>query len=498
MALAYFAARAGRILALTSIAMVAAGRVSATNWLTFAGSNNRLGVNPHETILTPQTVSGLTLRWNTKLSARSEAQPLYMEQVPTANGTHSEVFVALVNGMVAALDAATGKIDWQVQLPVSSPPPPGGCGPVGFGIAGTPTIDARFGILYVVDGVGALHALGVGTGAESIGYPIQVIDSVNLAQSAHNHSSPTLVGSQIYVTTSISGDCEPTAPMHGAIYAVSTQSQTVTASFFPVGTANFGGGAIWGPGGAMLDPATGALWIATGNSFTRPYYAPLAESVVSLNRSLHVLQSASPGAAYFQETGDSDFGSTPTPIDVPNCPALLAALNKTGNLFVYQRAHLSAGPVQVIDMSLKSDSSPFIGMAAYDSATQLLVINNPISSPTGVFTNGAIALQAPSSPACQTSSALTTAWQTTYGTDQQSPYTRATDPVIAGGLVWVVTGTSQTVLALNETTGAPVWSSGSTLNADTQYPVTVVDGMMFVQTYYNLFAFSLPATPGTH
>jgi outer membrane protein assembly factor BamB len=497
MALVHIAARAKCILGLILVATLASGSAFATNWLTFAGSNNRLGVNPQETVLTPQTVSGLTVLWTTKFPTLSKTQPLYMEQVTTTTGTHNEVFTTLINGTVAAMNAANGKIDWQVQLPVSNPPP-GGCGFVGFGIAGTPTIDPVAGILYVVDGAGALHALSIGTGAENLGYPVQVIDPVNLALGAYNHSSPTLVGSQIFVTTSVGGNCEPAAPTHGAIYAFSTITQTVTASFFPLSATNIGGGGIWGPGGAMVDPATGALWVATGNAYAKPQYQPLALSIISLDTSLGVLQSASPGAAYFPATGDADFGSTPTPIDVPNCPALLAVLSKTGNLFIYQRANLSAGPVQVIDMSLKSANSPFIGMAAYDPATQLLVINNPISSPNGAFTNGAIALQAPSSPACQTSSALTTAWQTAYGSDKQSPITRATDPVIAGGLVWVATGANDTVLALNETTGAPVWSSGSTLRSPIQYPVTVADGIMFVQTYYYLWAFGLPAQPGAH
>jgi outer membrane protein assembly factor BamB len=201
---------------------------------------------------------------------------------------------------------------------------------------------------------------------------------------------------------------------------------------------------------------------------------------------LKVVHSDSPGPPVLTAHGDSDFGSTPTPVDVEGCPPLLAALNKTGNMFVWQRKKPGVGPTQVMSISYDGSHGLLVGMAAYDPATQMLFINNPISSKDGSVTNGGIAMQV-TSPACT----LGIVWQTTYGTDQFSPNTRSTDPVVAGGVVWFVTGEGKSVLAFNEMTGAPLWSSGSTLKSTTASPVTVEDGQMFVQSGSKLYAFGL-------
>jgi outer membrane protein assembly factor BamB len=491
-------AQALKAAALT-VGVVAWGPAMAGNWPTFAGSAQRLGTNANETILTVSTVPNLKLHWAKSLSDPSLApratagapaqttstQPLYIEQVATVNGTHDEVFQTTNAGIVAALNAATGHKDWEVELPLSqaqSSP----CVPVGVGIRGTPTIDPVKQLLYVVDGNGALHALNIGTGVEAKRYPVQVIDSGNLAMGSFNHSSPTLVGAKLFVTTSGRPACEGVAsPYHGGVIAFNRETAKVGQSFFPV-AAQSGGGGIWGPGGAMYDPVTDQLFVATGNALAVPDYEPLSESAVSLSRNLKVMESDSPGPPVLTAKGDYDFGSTPTPVDAHGCPPLLAALNKTGNMFVWERKKLGAGPSQVMRLSSDGGHGLLVGMAAYDPATQMLFINNPLSSEDGSVTNGGIAMQV-TRAACT----LGIVWQTTYGTDQYSNNTRSTDPMIAGGVVWFVTGEGKSVLAFNEMTGAPLWSSGSTLKWVTSSPVTVEDGQMFVQSGSKLYAFGL-------
>src|ERR1700678_2306236 len=114
-------------------------------------------------------------------------------------------------------------------------------------------------------------------------------------------------------------------------------------------------------------------------------------------------------------------------------------------------------------MSKGGGSSAFLGMTAYDPTTQLLFVDNPIASSDGSVTSGAIALQV-SSVSCK----LSIAWQAMYVTSGHPNKTHSSDPVIAGGVAWFVTGPGDSVRAFNETTGAPLWDSGSTMTSATE------------------------------
>jgi outer membrane protein assembly factor BamB len=475
-----------RILGIASVLVPVAwfGPAAAVNWPTFGGSAERLGYNSAETVLTPSAVSNLKLHWSRNLAGKTETQPLLIEQVATAkNGTHDEVFQTTVGGTVAALNASTGHIDWSVQLPSYTPPCTSASTP---GVHGTPTIDPTAGLMYVVDSAGALHALNIGSGAEASGYPVQVVDLTNRMNGSFNHSSPTLVGTTLYITTSDVATCEGTrAPFHGAVIAFSTETKTVLQTFFPVQAAT-GGGGIWGPGGAMADSVTGNLFVGTGNALARPSYAPNAEAAVELDPNLNLVASQTPGPPILTNAGDLDFGSTPTPIDAANCPPLMSLMNKTGYLFLYQRENIAAGPTQVWDISTGTGSSSFIGMAAYDPTTQMLFIDNPESSSNGSITHGAVALQI-ASPACT----LTVAWQTPFGTGTMAGTTRATEPVVADGVVWFATGAGNSVLAFNEANGSLLWNSSTQMKSPTTVPVTVANGQMFVQSGEKLYAWGL-------
>jgi len=344
-------------------------------------------------------------------------------------------------------------------------------------IKDTPTIDAANGVLYVVDGTGALHALNISTGTQAAGYPIQVIDGANYAAGAYVKGSPTLVGNTLYITTAGIAACEPTTPYHGAIIAFNTVKRAISGTYFPVGNGTVTGAAMWGTGGIMADPVSRALYAGTGNIWsTDDWNAKSAhgQSVLRLSPVLKLSQSNKPP---LKPTGDLDFGSTPAPIDVAGCAPMLAVMNKTGGLYIYDRTALHAGPTQVLEMSAgpgaPGGAVTFIGMVAFDPATGMVFVDNPIASRDGTYTNGVIALSV-SAPSCQ----LQLAWETQVGTGQFNQGTRSTDPMVAGGLVWTVTGAGDSVMAFNETTGAVAWQMA--LGEETGAPATVQDGEMFV------------------
>ncbi len=473
--------------ALHALALSAlAGSAHAADWLTYAGSAQRLGTNSLETALTPATVPNLKLHWSRSVRGTSQTQPLFKSGVLINNKTtQDEVFQVTAKGAVVALNAATSTIDWTTNLPVSVSPL-GSCVPNGMGIMGTPTIDPVAQIMYVVDGLGALHALAIGTGQEMAGYPVQIIDSANYAQGSFNHSSPTLVGTTLYITTSGQGKCElANAHYQGAVIAFNTATLAIAQTYFPV-TDPTGGGGIWGPGGVMSDPITGRLFVATGNAQGSVSTKPDGESVVALDANLTRLDADSPGLPWLPPGGDYDFATTPTPLDTPNCPPLLAALNKTGYLFIFNRSALAGGPTQVLRLSKGGGSSDFIGMGAYDPATQMMFINNPIASADGTVANGGVAFSY-TAPGCT----LVQAWQHAFGADVYSRYTHATDPVVAGGIVWFSSGAAGLVVALSEADGSHLWDSGTIMTSPTQGSVTVANGQVFVQSGSRLYAFGL-------
>src|SRR5215470_4019460 len=75
--------------------------------LTYHYDNKRTGWNSSETTLTPQNVPGLQLLASVGLDEQVDAQPLLVQGVTIAGGTHDVVYVATENDTVYALDAVT-------------------------------------------------------------------------------------------------------------------------------------------------------------------------------------------------------------------------------------------------------------------------------------------------------------------------------------------------------------------------------------------------------
>src|SRR5215472_4902155 len=129
----------------------------ATNVLVQHNDLARTGANTSETILTPANVNPTNFGkfFTDNVDAQVYAQPLYVQNLGIAGGTHDVVFVCTESNTVYALDADTGGITyWKTNLgaPYSS-----GCMdllPV-VGITGTPVIDLDSGTMYLDTALGA-------------------------------------------------------------------------------------------------------------------------------------------------------------------------------------------------------------------------------------------------------------------------------------------------------------------------------------------------------
>ncbi len=103
-------------------AALTASAAHAEDWLTFGRTGQRNGYNSGETILSPQTVPNLRRLWWTALTGPIFGQPTLASGISIDDGTGNQVPIDIVfavdlGGTVSALDAGTGAIIWQNQLP---------------------------------------------------------------------------------------------------------------------------------------------------------------------------------------------------------------------------------------------------------------------------------------------------------------------------------------------------------------------------------------------
>ena len=450
---------------------------AGSDWTTFGGNMQREGFNAHESVLTPGTVPGLQQHWATSLNGPILAQPTVARGIQTAGGKRQLVFAANMYGAVYALNAGNGGVVWKTKLGKTRT----GCedlraSATNFGVLGTPVLDLPNNRMLVVDGTGMLHALGLGDGTEQSGFPIQIIDGANQGV-AFDWGSPALSGSTLYVPTSSTCD---TGPMQGEVIAVDLNGPQVMTRWFVTGNGGPSGGGIWGFGGVSLEADGSAVYAATGNAFSEPQNAGFAEHVVKLDPSLNVQAADGPNPV----GSDDDFGATPLLFDPPGCPPMAAAMQKSGNLFIYNRNQIGSGPVQDLQIAQGSDNGDFIGNPTYDPGTNALYLGSPNDNPP--YHHGLIALAVGSN--CR----LSLLWQRQAGLNDVGFNNPMIPPTVAHGVVWFATGDGSRFAAFSAKDGTRLWNSGTTIGGGVFTSPTVANGQVFVGAFdHFLYAFGL-------
>ena len=196
------------------------------------------------------------------------ASPLYLENGPGGKGLF---FAVTLDDTVYALDEMTGAVVWMHSIGAAPGIGFAGCGNT-TGITSTPVIDPATRTIYVagvVMGTGGvahqIHALSVDTGAEKMGWPIDVATlkangTMTFHQAAYNQRGAlSLVGGILYVPYGGHiGDCND---YHGWVVAINTATPTMAAAWATAGQ----GEAIWAAGG-MASNGDGVLPAVTGNA----------------------------------------------------------------------------------------------------------------------------------------------------------------------------------------------------------------------------------------
>jgi outer membrane protein assembly factor BamB len=232
--------------------------LSAADWPTDGGNQQRTNWQKDETILTKQNVGNLKVLWKLKLDNTPRQMHallpvLIADRVPTSGGPKEIVVAAGVSDNLYAIDAAKGEILWKKRFEYPPPARNGGAqDPLcPGGLTATPIIGpaqpsgAR--TLYALAGNGALHTIDLATGEEKtapipFGYPNGKAYALNMWNNV------------IFTTTS-----QGCAGNPNQMWALNLDDPTHKVMVFHPGS-----GGLWGRTGAAID-STGTAWAPTGD-----------------------------------------------------------------------------------------------------------------------------------------------------------------------------------------------------------------------------------------
>ena len=135
-----------------------------------------------------------------------------------------------------------------------------------YGISSTPVLDRGRNRLYVIGADGLLYALDLSTGTTVPGWPVRIIErkrrGVRVGRPRDARNTGLCAGRELLRQGQRRTASSPTA---GSSPSTSSTRRIVATFDVVPGPNNMGG--IWGYAGISIDPATGHLWTATGNSW---------------------------------------------------------------------------------------------------------------------------------------------------------------------------------------------------------------------------------------
>jgi outer membrane protein assembly factor BamB len=290
---------------------IAAQRVAphppAQDWRQFGWDVASSGALPGPTGITAANAGALTRR-QVLLDGTVDASAIYLHDAAVNGSSHDAFFVTTTYGKTIAIDADTGAVLWEYT-------------PSGFatwtGTAqftnSTPAADPDRQYLYAAAPDGAVRKLAVADGHAVWTTP------VTLLPSREKIASPIKVfqGRVIVVTGGYIGDAPP---YQGHVAVLDSQSGALQhvwnslcsdrPGLIQPSSCQSTRSAIWGRAGAVIDPTTGNIFVATGNG---PYNGATdwGDSLIELDpNATKVLANYTPTDNAMLNQSDLDLGST--------------------------------------------------------------------------------------------------------------------------------------------------------------------------------------------
>jgi outer membrane protein assembly factor BamB len=310
----------GVVVAVVSLAASSASGAAKAkkggDWTRFGYDAARSSSGPSVTGITAANV-GQLVRQRVILDGTVDSSPIYLRAVHVAGRTRDTFFVTTSYGKTIAIDADSGQVAWRFT-------------PSGFGswagshmiTQATPVADPSRRFVYAVAPNGRIHKLSVATGREAAGWPVAITHDPE-----HEKIAPALNVSHGLVLAATGGYIGDAPPYQGHVVAINARTGRLVNTWNSLCSDKPGllepascpesGSAIWGRSGAVVDPVTGNLLVATGDGrFDGTRY--WGDSVLMLDPGGdRLLQNWTPNNQRELEEGDVDLGST--------APALLGS-----------------------------------------------------------------------------------------------------------------------------------------------------------------------------
>lgn len=381
----------------------------STEWTEYHRDAGRTAVGPDVPAL-----AGPKIAWTANVDGDIYASPLIVA---------GHVIVATENNTVYSLDLFTGGTIWKIHLgqPVDATSLP--CGDIGpvTGITGTPAADPASGLLYVVAFLAARHhmlyalKLADGTVASQ-----QDIDPVGSTPAVQQQRGALSVGANyVYVPLGgLYGDC---GPYHGYVVAVPRAGGSALTYRVP----STRGAGIWSAAGVTLDPS-GNVFAVTGNGSSRSAF-DFSNAVVELSPDLQTVKSYFAPANWIAlNAGDIDLGA----LGVTLLPGAAVVVGKDGVAYLLNAAQLGGVGGETAKRQLCSGA---FGGAATNRSVVFVPCTDGLYA-MSIGPNGMNLVWHASRPALGS-------------------------PIVAAGAIWAIEPSSATLFALDQRTGAVLYST---------------------------------------